>query len=75
MDEKTLLAKIDALEKEVTRLSRHTDAVEVQNLMSRYIFYMENGKIARSGTTSGPIPTRTCGWRSWTPAPIRGRST
>ena len=46
MDEKALLAKIDALEKEVTRLSRHTDAVEVQNLMSRYIFYMENGKIA-----------------------------
>ncbi len=46
MDEKSLLAKIEALEKEVTRLSRHTDAVEVQNLMSRYIFYMENGKIA-----------------------------
>ena len=35
MDEKALLAKIDALERELTRLSRHTDAVEVQNLMSR----------------------------------------
>ena len=46
MDEKALLAKIEALEKEVARLSKHTDAVEVQNLMSRYIFYMENGKIA-----------------------------
>lgn len=46
MDEKVLLAQIEALQKEVTRLSRHTDAVEVQNLMSRYIFYMENGKIA-----------------------------
>ena len=38
MDEKALLAKIEALEKEVARLSKHTDAVEVQNLMSRYIF-------------------------------------
>lgn len=47
MDEKALLQKIEALEKEVTRLSRHTDAVEVQNLMSRYIFYMENGKISQ----------------------------
>lgn len=46
MDEKALLEKIDKLEKELTRLSHHTDAVEVQNLMSRYIFYMENGKIA-----------------------------
>ena len=46
MDEKALIAKIEALEKEVARLSKHTDAVEVQNLMSRYIFYMENGKIA-----------------------------
>lgn len=45
MNETALLEKIEALEKEVTRLSRHTDAVEIQNLMSRYIFYMENGKI------------------------------
>ncbi len=45
MDEKALLQRIDALEKEVKRLSYAADATEVQNLMSRYIFYMENGWI------------------------------
>lgn len=61
MNETALLEKIEALEKEVTRLSRHTDAVEIQNLMSRYIFYMENGKIGEVWTTSGPTQTRTYG--------------
>ena len=45
MDEKALLARIEALEKEVKRQAFAADAVEVQNLMSRYIFYLENGWI------------------------------
>ena len=45
MDEKALLAEIDALKKEVKRLGYAADAVDVQNLMSRYIFYMERGNI------------------------------
>ncbi len=45
MDEKKLLARIEALEKQVKRQAYATDAVEIQNLMSRYIFYLENNRI------------------------------
>jgi hypothetical protein len=45
MDEKALLERLDKLEKEVKRLSYAADTVDIQNLMSRYIFYMENGRI------------------------------
>ncbi len=46
MNEKELLERIEALEKKVERNQRAADAVEIQNLMSRYIFYLENGNIA-----------------------------
>ena len=46
MEEKTLLERLAAVEKELARQSYAADAVEIQNLMSRYVFYLENGKIA-----------------------------
>ncbi|MCR5785837.1 MAG: nuclear transport factor 2 family protein [Eubacterium sp.] len=46
MNEKELLERIESLEKQVKRNQRAADAVEIQNVMSRYIFYLENGNIA-----------------------------
>lgn len=46
MNEQAMMERLEALEKEVRRLQYAADTVDVQNLMSRYIFYMENGKIA-----------------------------
>lgn len=45
MGNEELLARIEALEKEVKRQSYYKDIVEVQMLQARYIYYMENGKI------------------------------
>jgi len=45
MENDGLLKKIEALEKEIKRQAYAADAVEIQNLMSRYVFYLENGKI------------------------------
>lgn len=45
MDEKALMAEIEILKEEVKRLGYAADTVDIQNLMSRYIFYLENGKI------------------------------
>lgn len=52
MNEQELLLRIEQLEQlvarqetELRRQSYATDAADIQNLMSRYIFYMENGKI------------------------------
>ena len=46
MNEQAMMARLETLEKEVRRLQYAADTADVQNLMSRYIFYMENGKIA-----------------------------
>ena len=46
MNEQAMMERLEALEKEVGRLQYAADTADVQNLMSRYIFYMENGKIA-----------------------------
>ena len=46
MNEKELLARIEALEKQVKRQQYAVDAVEIQNVMSRYIFNLENELIA-----------------------------
>jgi hypothetical protein len=46
MDNQTLLEKIEALEKEVKRQSYYIDMQEIQMLQARYIYYLENGKIA-----------------------------
>jgi len=45
MDEKELLSKLETLEQEIKRQSYAADAQEIQNLMGRYIFYMESGKV------------------------------
>lgn len=47
MNSNELLARIEKLEKEVQRQVYAADAVEIQNLMARYIFYLENGWISR----------------------------
>ncbi len=46
MENKDLLARIEALEKEVQRQSHYADMQEIAQLMARYIFYLENGNIA-----------------------------
>lgn len=46
MDEKDLLARIEALEKQVKRQSYYSDMQEIAQLMARYVFYLENGNIA-----------------------------
>jgi hypothetical protein len=46
MDNEALLARIEALEKEVKRQSYYADMQEIQMLQARYIYYLENGKIA-----------------------------
>lgn len=46
MDNETLLARIEALEKEVHRQSYYADMQEIQQLQARYIYLMENGKVA-----------------------------
>ena len=43
--DQNILRKLEDVEKELKRQSFAADAVEIQNLMSRYIFYLENGKI------------------------------
>lgn len=44
--EKELEERISELEAEVHRQSYYADMVAIQNLQSRYIFYMENGNIS-----------------------------
>ena len=46
MDDQALLARIEALEKEVKRQSYFADMQEIQMLHARYIYYLENAKIA-----------------------------
>lgn len=46
MDNQELLKRIEILEKEVKRQSYFTDMQEIQMLHARYIYYLENGKIA-----------------------------
>jgi hypothetical protein len=46
MDNEALLARIEALEKEVKRQSYYADMQEIQMLQARYIYYLENGKVA-----------------------------
>ena len=46
MDNQELLARIELLEKEVKRQSYFTDMQEIQMLQARYIYCLENAKIA-----------------------------
>lgn len=46
MDINSLYERLEALEKEVKRQSYYADMQEIQQLHSRYIFYLENGKIS-----------------------------
>lgn len=46
MDNRGLIDRIEALEKEVRRQSYYCDMQEIAQLMARYVFYLENGNIA-----------------------------
>ncbi len=46
MENEALLKKIEALEKEVKRQAYYIDMQEIQMLHARYIYYLENGRIA-----------------------------